>query len=264
MSKAPETPETPPLFILQCFGHGLRLCFNHVRLLALLSSFPFFVTLVTMVAMRFAGDDVSLFWVPIIQMPSSFVVGLECALILRFVVLHEYPVLTEDTERRSRNRAVAQGAFVYMAVNYLLTGAYAGLLKLRAGVLVNPETAAPYLPLMIAILVLLMWAMRWFWLHVPVALEWSVSGFYQRVGKWTGSFRVFGLFMLCALMVNFVAGIATWLLSLVAGSEPGGFAAAFQDAIISASVLLLAVLFTLSTAAAVKIMAGTKTKDIEV
>lgn len=244
--------------------HGSRFLWAHARFFAVLSFVPFIATLTTLVALRLADGAISLFWLPIVQFPSSFVIGLEIALILRFLVLHEYPIIEEDADRRARNRSISQSAMIYAIVTYLVTGAYAGLVKLRTFLIASPETAGPYAPLALVILVLMAWAMRWFWLHVPVALDWPVKSFYERIGRWGGSLRVLALFILCSLVMNVFAGFTRSLIASIGGETPSGFITALDDGVVAIATLLLALLFTCTTAAAVKIMAGTKIKDLEV
>lgn len=245
----------PPFPVIESFVNGGRLLASHARLFLVLSFFPFLVTLATLVALRFLSKDLTMFWLPVIQFPSSFVIGLQCALILRFVILHESPIIEDGPARAHRNRAVMQAAFVYAAITYFVTGAYAGLLKLRMFLVVNPTEAAAYVPLAIAAVVFLIWGARWFWLHVPLALGWQVSGFYERIGKWQGSVRVFCLFALCSIVMNFAAGFARILIGSFSNSE-GGFSAAFDDAAVAAATVMLAVMFTTATAAAIKSMLG--------
>jgi hypothetical protein len=254
----------PPIPVLEPFVQGFRLTFAHARLFCVLSFFPFLVTLGTLVALRVMDGNLADFWLPVLQLPSSFVTGLQGALILRFVVLHEYPLVPEGEAKNARNRAVTRAAIVYAAVSYFVTGAYTGLLKMRAFLVADPESAAPYAPLGLALMILVLWAVRWFWLHIPVALEWPARGFYARVGGWSGSLRIFALFALCSLVINFLAGFLRMGIMALAAAQPlSGFAAAFDDAVVAAATLLLAVLFTAASAAAVKMMAGVKIKDIE-
>jgi hypothetical protein len=250
----PTAPQPPVFPVFESFVGGLRLVHAHRRLFFVLSFLPFIVTLVTMVTLRLVGDSLDMFWLPVIQLPSSFVIGLQCALILRFVLLAEYPLQADSPEKAERNRAAIQSAVVYGAITYFITGAYAGLLRMRAFMTVNPEAAAPYVPLIVAALVLLLWASRWFWLHVPIALGWSVSGFYERLGRWQGSLRIFGLFAVCSLTINVIAGFFRVLVAVISGGKPGGFVSAFDDAIVSGATVMLAVLFTAATSAAIKIM----------
>jgi hypothetical protein len=259
-----NTPPPPPPFpILESIILGLKLLFTHARLFLILSFFPFIVMLLTLVAIRLLGDKLTLFFLPVVQLPSSFIIGLQCALILRFIVLQEYPLVPEGENKAARNRAITHAAVIYTAVTYFLMGLYAGLLQIRAFLQVNQDAAGSYMPIVMAIMVLLIWGARWFWLHVPVALEWPVSAFYTRIGKWVGSLRVFALFALCSLLMNFVTGLLRLMVMAAAGPAPGGFAKAFDDGIVAAATLMLAMLFTTSSAAAVKIMAGKKVKDIE-
>lgn len=238
--------------------NGLRLMVAHARLMMVLSFFPFTIMLATLVVLRLLRENLTVFWFPVLQLPASFVIGLQCALILRFFLLGEYPLLPEGEEKSLRNRAVMHAALAYASIKYFMMGLYGGLEKMRLFLTASPEAAAPYMPLVLAIMILFLWAARWFWLHLPIALDWPVSAFYARVGRWAGSLRIFGLFAVCALMMNFVAGFIRLVIAGFSTQPLSGFAAAFDDAAVAAVTLLLAILFTASSAAAVRRMADVK------
>lgn len=240
--------------LLESFANGLRLCAAHTRFFMMLSFLPFAVTLLTMVGLRLWGQDAGMFILPLVQLPSSFVIGLQTALILRFVLLHEYPILESHAEKVLRNRAVIQAALAHATVTYIVSGIYVGLSEFKKFADASPEAAAPWTPLLLAGCVLMFWGTRWFWLHVPVAMNWPVREFYDRVGRWTGSARIFVLFALCSLTLNIVASCARLAIVSVAGQNKTGYGAAFDDGVVAFASVMLGVLFAASTAAAVKSM----------
>ncbi|MCB1538195.1 MAG: hypothetical protein H6865_04720 [Rhodospirillales bacterium] len=254
-----DTPPPPPFPIMESFLGGFRLCAAHARLILLMSFLPFVVTLATVVALRLAGDSVPLFWLPLAQLPAGFVTGLESALILRLMVLHEYPLIDDEVSRRARNRAVVQSGFIYAAVGYFTTGLYVAMATARQWFVSDPPASSPYAPLALALLILALFAVRWFWLHVPRALDWQTQGFYARLGGWGGSLRVFALFALCSLCLSVVITFVQVVIHALAAAPMAGFAAAFDDAAVAAGTLALAILFTACTAAAVRFMMKART-----
>lgn len=253
--------QAAPFPIVESFIKGVRALIQHGRLMMVLSVFPFAVTLATMIALRIFGDGITMFWLPVVQIPASFVTGLEVALILRFLLLAEFPIIPDSDARATRNRMVMQSALAYTVVTYCVTGAYAGLFMARNYLTLHPEAAAPYVPLLIGAMVLIVWSLRWFWLHVPLAPGWSVHGFYERLGKWGGSLRVAALFVMCSLTLNIIAAFLHTVINTIARDSASGFVAAFEDAIVAGASLMLAVLFATSTAAAVQAMTKAKLKD---
>ena len=252
--------------VFESFAHGLRMTMRHARLFTILSAVPFLSAFMTMMALRFMGGA-NVFWLPIVQIPSSFVMGLQCALILRFLVLQEFPLVADEAQRRARNRQVIEAGAVYAIVTYLLSGIMAGLIWLRPLIVANPEAAAPYMPLAMTGLVLIFWGARWFWLHVPISLGWDVKGLYARLKGWPGSMRVLGLFVMCSLTVNFIVRLLRTIIAVLGGATGpqdtlGGIAAALDDAAVSAGSVLLGVLFSAATAYAVKSMIGQKTEIV--
>lgn len=253
-----QNVQKPPFLLFDAFVGGFRLFAQNFRLILKLSLIPFIVTLLTLVALRVFNDSLSMFWLPVLQMPSSFVTGLQCGLIFRYLLLGEHPLLPEGDAKAIRNRAITESAFAYMAVTYFVTGIYAVVVKLQDFMKTDPEAAAPYVPIAAALLVFMLWGSRWLWLHVPMAIDWPIRDFYARIGKWSGSLRIFALFAMCSLTVNFMAGLARALVHLVFDGIDKGVTAAFDDAVVALLTLGLSVLFTTVSIAAIQIMAAKK------
>lgn len=250
----------PSFSVLEAFIGGLRHCAAHARLFAVLSFIPYIVTLATLFVLRLLADSLTMFWLPLVQFPTSFVTGLQCALIVRFLVLKEYPILEDSELRAARNRSVMQAAVIYATVSYFATGAYAGLMQARAYIVANPETSAPFAPFMAFGLAFILWSARYLWLHVPRALDWQWAGLSERIGRWGGSFRVFALYAFCALTLNFVVSFLRLGVDAAGDVNAGGFAAAFDDAVVALGTMALAVLFSASTAVAMVSMTSTGRK----
>lgn len=250
----PQATATP-FSILESFAKGMRLMLGHARLFAMLSIVPFVATFLMLVALRFTGG-ITVFWLPLVQAPANFVMGLQCALILRFLLLQEFPLMTDDVQRRARNRDVMQAAIVYTIVNYLFNGLMAGMMYTARRVEAEPDVMAPYGPLMMAGLVLVFFSMRWFWLFVPVALGWDIKGLFTRVAGWGGSLRIGGLFILCSLFINMITLLLRYMgfsLGNIASAEDmKGIWAVLDDGIVAASTVAMGILFTCSSAHAIK------------
>lgn len=249
MQSAPHSPNLP---LFEAFIGGFQIFRDNARIILKLSFVPFAATLATLVVLRAFNDSMTMFMLPLLQLPSSFVTGLQCGLLLRYIMLGEHPLAPEGEARRLRNKAITESAFVFTAVTYFVTGLYAGLLKFQGIIEKTPEVAAPYMPVAAGLLVAMVWGARYLWLHMPVALDWPVRDFYERVGRWSGSLRVFALFAMCSLTVNFVAGFLRALVHLVFGGAGDGFASAFDDAVVAALTLLLSLLFMCVSVAAVR------------
>ncbi|NBX66317.1 MAG: hypothetical protein EBQ96_04905 [Proteobacteria bacterium] len=257
MQNAPQ----PPFFLFDAFTGGIRIFAQNSRLILRLSFIPFAVTLLTLVVLRTFNDSLTMFWLPVLQMPSSFVTGLQCGLILRYLVLQEFPLVQDEDAKKIRNKAITESAFAYMAVTYFVTGVYAVVVKLQGFMKTDPEAAAPYMPLAAGLLILMLWGSRWLWLHIPLAIDWPIRDFYSRIGKWSGSLRIFALFAMCSLTMNFFAGICRSLVAAFSGTANNGFVAAFDDAIVAAITLMLSVLFTTVSVAAIQMISSKSTKQ---
>ncbi|MBU6234283.1 MAG: hypothetical protein KGQ41_00420 [Alphaproteobacteria bacterium] len=252
-------PQAFPLF--ESFAGGFRIFGQYWPLIMRLSFLPFAVTLLTFVGLRLFQENISLFLLPVVQIPSSFVIGILCALLLRNLLLNEHPLAVEGADKALRNRSIMEAAVANTAVTYFFTGIYAGLLRMQAFIEKNPDAAAPYMPIGVLAMALLLWGARWFWLHVPLALDWPIRAFYERVGRWGGSLRIFALFGMCSLCVNFLAGVVRTIFKAAFAAVNTGFAAALDDAVLAAAALLLNLLFTTASVAAIRNMAGEKKKN---
>ncbi|HEY8963585.1 MAG TPA: hypothetical protein VIN59_03880 [Alphaproteobacteria bacterium] len=232
----------------------MKLMVDHARLFSMLAVVPLALHFIMMVAIRFTGGA-TLFWLPLFQTPANFVLGLQCALIIRFLMLQEFPLIADDEQRRARNIDALQAATVYTIVMYLFNGLMALMMYAARRMEVDPVAMAPYTPFMMMGLVVVAWSMRWFWLHVPVALGWDVKGLYERLKGWQGSLRIGALFIICSLIVNVITALVRYMLLLMGQAGPlKGVRAVLDDFVVSISAVALAVLFACATAHALKAM----------
>lgn len=252
----------PPFSVFEALINGLRGVWLHRRMFMILSIMPVLLTFVTLLVARGVGLE-GVFFAPVIQFPASVMLGIQCAVILRFLVLGEFPVIMDGAARRTRNEMIMHAGLVYAAVQFFIAGIFAGLLTLNPYMQANPDVMAPYMPFMVLVLVLMIWAMRWLWLYVPVALGWQSQGFFNKIGRWGGSLRVFGVYVLCSAVVNMVVSV---LILIIRGAGAGGASGqegvakiggvmgVFLDALVAVGTVAAGVVFAAATAAAVKAM----------
>jgi hypothetical protein len=237
------TKNKAPSSIFQVFLEGLRLMIRHRAMLLKLSTVPFIITLITLFAVRLLDNTSSIFWLPVIQLPSSFVIGFECAILIRFFLLGEYPVIKDDAIKALRNTLILQGSVAYASVTYFMTGAYAIVFKMNTIIQQAPELAPAYMPIALFILIGVFFGARYLWLNIPLSLNLNVSTFYKRIGGWGGSLRIFALFGLCSVMLNFIISLFRAVVHIVFGGVNQGFLAAFDDVCLAVATIILAVSF---------------------
>jgi len=246
--------------VILSFGLGLQTLWTNRAVLSRLMIFPFIVTFLTMAALRFAGDNVTPLWAAIAQLPSSFLIGAALSITLRWIMLHENPLLREV--RREQILPVRHGAVTYTLVNHMMAGVYAVMLYLQSAMAaLGPENpkVAPYFFAGLVLLVAVVWSMRYMWLIIPVAMNWPLGPFYERLGRWSGSLRVFALFAACSILLNLVIRILNNIVYMTT-SGSSAVSGVLRDIIGSGAAVLMSVMFLCCSIHAVRFMMSQEKK----
>lgn len=252
-------PFALPFRVFEALHLGLRYVRVNFKFLVMLSVVPFVIGVVSYLLAR--GVHPISFWEPIYKFPLYFIIGVQTAAILRFMVLGETPLKLDEKRKAERNTFMIQAGGVFAAVKFLFMGTMVALALVSQLVTSNPEEMAPYAPFILGFMIFMLWAVRWLWLNVPVALGWDVRGFYTKLGGWVGSLCVFVLFFIALLIVNAFKYLAWDIFSagMPDGKLSGGYRL-FYDVLMAACDVAVGVVFAVFTGMAVRQMLSDKVK----
>jgi hypothetical protein len=83
-------------------------------------------------------------------------------------------------------------------------------------------------------------------------LDLNVRAFYKNVGGWAGSLRIFALFGLCSIVLNFITAISRGLVYATLHNLNAGLTLALGDVILAIITIVLAAFFTCVTVIALQ------------
>ncbi len=192
---------------------GLSLLLNRKTLLPM-TMIPTVVTFLTLMLMRGGmPQDTSPFLMAVVQIPSDFVTGLLCALII-FIILsapkkrdNEKPVIFTLNLNEKKGLFIS-AALANVVFSYFLNGMY-GLLTLIYEPLQQASQTAETPPSMAAItglsilLFILFYAVRFIMLPVLIIAHNDIRGFFARNKQVGFSFPIFVLKILTTFSIGF-------------------------------------------------------------
>ena len=239
---------------------GYKLAFDESRYLIRLALVPVLIKFVCYVAV------VGLHWEQvytrqaIVLLPSFFAEGWLLAHLVRLIFLGQrWPFRPSGDEKKDmevmedRAQGIMAGALVYTLTKFLLTG----LLTLgnhensmQAGQSVSEEGDFSLILMAVstAMFVFMVWAFRFLWLYIPVAVNYSIRNFLRGIQGFSTSFYLIGTWLVCfiplSLLMLFFIGVFS---SVGVPGEPMPTAAKF---------ILAAVQVAIDTATAIVATAG--------
>ncbi len=254
--KAPAPVNRKPFPIMLSFMLGLQTIWGNRAVLARLLAFPFIVTFITLSVARALSGFITPFWVAILQLPASFVIGMALVIILRWVMLNEHPAvpLLKGSERLHPMRGAAA---VFMTVVYLQTGLQAVYMPGSPAVTamndMQNDMSSLAMWVGVSFVILMLWISRYLWLFIPVALDWKVGPFFDRLGGFFGSAHVFALMALSGFSMLVVMMVCSSLIGAVF-SGGGMVKGSLTDLMNAAFTVMGYVLFTSSSIHAIRFM----------
>lgn len=148
----------------------------------------------------------------LLLLPSYFLEGWVISIIIATAVQSlKGPLFNPDVQKRN---AIA-GAIVYTLVKLMLAFVM-GMTLAGQDFSAPPEETAANGMFIVAVLMVgfMIWSFRFFWVYVPIALGYTVQDFLIKFKKFSASFYMIGLWLMCS--VPFVVGILL-LLQLLQG-----------------------------------------------
>jgi hypothetical protein len=186
---------------------GLSLWLNRTALLPL-TSLPLGVTFITLSLLRtYAPDDMSYFMQAVCQIPADFAIGLFCSLII-VIIMNAPKKDSKDPVKFTMNladkkRLMLAGAVAHTVFGYLYMGGFALTDQIAAPLRMAAESEQAVRMdltlLVIAMLVIGLYAVRFALLPVLAVADMDIKDFYTRFKKFGLSFPI--LFIKIATML---------------------------------------------------------------
>jgi hypothetical protein len=197
-------------------ARGYRFSWDERRSLAHYALWPVLLKVATFVVITLLGFEKNLLRQGLMLLPAYFLEGWLIAYAARFAMFGERrpePLNPEAGDgsplAADRRRAILAGILAYLLIK-LVSALLAGV-TMSVGATPPPAgTPAPppesYVVIM-ALVVIGVWAFRLFWLHIPIMLDYPVLKFLKRIEGFRTSLQLIGLWIVCM-----VPGVAALLI----------------------------------------------------
>lgn len=206
---------------------GYKLVFEQASYLTRIAIVPVlikFVCFVTILSLQWEQQYIRQ---AIVMLPAYFAEGWLLSHLVRFIFLGQrWPFRPSGDEKKDmevmedRAQGIMAGTIVYALTKFLLTGLFA-LLSREAPVPVDQAAAPPDYSLIVmavsaAFLVFTVWAFRFLWLYIPVAVNFPIRSFLKGIEGYNTSFYMIGTWLVCFFPLSLVFMFVTGLLSVTA------------------------------------------------
>ncbi len=215
--------------IIEAAGNGYRIAWTERAYLARMAWMPILLRLAAYVLIIYFGYETNLVRQALLLLPAFFIEGWVLAHMTRLTLLGERGPFRPSGEEMDaqiqadeRARGIMAAALVYTLTKFLSTGVLAVFYGGGPGDV--PETAAPAPPpeataiqltalAMVGILAMA-WSFRFFWLHIPAAINISMYRFLRLLRGFSTSFYLVGTWLLCFVPIVLIMISLTGLLLL--------------------------------------------------
>jgi hypothetical protein len=209
---------------------GYRFAWGERRYIARLAAMPLLIKFVCFVSILSLGWEQEYLKQAIVMLPSFFAEGWLVCHIIRLIFLDQrWPFRPTGDEKKDmeviedRARGIMSGTIMYVLIKFILTGGLSALsvdqsmLEAPTGGEVDQQPLI-MLAMSVALLVFMVWAFRFMWLYIPVALNYSIPRYLRDVQGYSTSFYMIGTWLICFFPITLVLIFAS-LLVIVPGAE---------------------------------------------
>jgi hypothetical protein len=193
-----------------------------------LAVLPFFVKTGSFAAVALLGLEANILRQGLIFLPSFFMEAFIVVVVIRMSMFgerYDKIALGADKIDNGVKRAVLAGVLVYVLtkmVSYFLLGTAMMAKEIEKNPALPQPQGSPYM-MSLLILVFAVWAVRFFWLYVPVAMGMTAGRFLNLIRPITSSLYLIALWLFCSVPLSVVLlGVAQFLMTVFPGGDGQG------------------------------------------
>ena len=243
---------------IESAGKAYKFTGEHARILTRMAFWPVLLKLVTFVGITAFGLEENVLRQGLLLLPAYFAEGWLVAAAIRIALLEEnWPPKNPPAEKgvkasilQNRSNAILAAAIIYVLTKLalsFLTGMTMFEMQ-KADVSTQAEPTMGMFLAACAALAFVIWAFRFTWLYVPVALGLSLQGFIKRIKAFMTSIYMIGLWLLCFVPLALVLILASEILSsLFPGIDSDTPSAAYTYLMLCVQVMMEAAVMIISS-----------------
>lgn len=218
---------------LEAIFDALSLMYKHRKMLLYFSPAPLALSIATLVLSHMFLAEASFFTLAIVSLPADFMKAMLVIVFARYIVFGTLP--TSKNPDPEMMRQLSAGVLSYVTVNYLLMGGLATFMWLyshsgatemetalnaQQEIDVNPEDMLNGGAMfgMMAMLLLMIWSVRYTWLFIPASVGLSIRAFYSRLSGIIGSLKILMMWFLCYSLMELLRYLIIVICAAVTGT----------------------------------------------
>lgn len=250
-----------PFDVIEVAGKGYTLVWEERRYLARLAIVPVVLKLVCFTVVIALGWQEIYLRQALVMLPSYFVEGWLLSHLVRFIFLGQrWPFRSTGDEEKDRSvlqdraQGIIGGTVFYVLIRFLQNGLFAFVRIYGAPPDITPAATSVQEPSMmifmlaVVMLVITIWAFRFFWLFIPAAVNYPVRQFVRGLGGFSTSIHMIGTWLICFVPLVFVLFIVTAQVLSVSGGDISSVPAVLDFAISIFQVIVDTLVIIITTA----------------
>lgn len=195
--------------IIDASGRAYRLIWAERAYLARLAFVPLVIKIVCFGIVLAAGWQDRFLLQALVMLPSYFADGWMVSHLVRLIYLGQrWPFrpsgdAARDAEMlQTRASALYAGTLAFVVTKYLITGYTAFIYGLSLQFREHQDNPDPGIATaLLIIMIVTIWAFRFIWLYIPVALEYPLKRFIGALRGYRLSFQMMGVWLVCFVPV---------------------------------------------------------------
>ncbi len=219
--------------VIEAAGFGYRLAWTERRYLMRLAAFPFLIKFVCHITVIALGWQTDFIRQALISLPAYFAEGWLYAHLVRLVFLEQrWPFKFSGNQEKDmaslqdRAQGVLGGMLFYVLIRFLLAGLIAIVYAQGYGPTEDMGHTPPSahmsptdLIVTTTILLSIIWAFRFLWLHIPAAVGYPIRKFIIKLGSYKASLAMVGTWLVCFMPVFFFFNVLISVIFPLFGQE---------------------------------------------
>ncbi len=214
--------------IIKAAGMGFSFIWDNRAIVTRMALIPFAIKWVTLILIILSGLQDNYLRQGLLMLPSYFLEGWLMAYFIRLAVFQEniFTLAAGDEHSRRRNKIILDsmlaGALLYVLLN-LVTSLLWGLLLPQERPMAPPSREEPSLAMFMLAMAAMygsIWAVRIFWLHIPVILGFDLKSYFEKMRGIKSSLFVLGTWLLCVVPLAAATFLLADIMAVAMGHTP--------------------------------------------
>lgn len=217
---------------IESAASGYRFLMREHALIGEMAVIPLAIKIISFVLITFFELNTNILRQGLILIPSYFAEGWLVACLIRVAIFDDYGRIPLDNRKQAllilsaQARMLASSTIIYVLIKMALSVLAAFIFEAdsiyKNAHVGAPESSSSAFIVGLVFLILVIWAFRFLWLYIPVALGYTINSFVKHTMPLQTSFYFIGTWLLCFVPIAMLLIMAAETLSSLSPTPEGG------------------------------------------